>query len=126
MRYGLLGIILIGLVSCGGKSKVPSGTLKPEEMQAVLWDMARADAYTNDFISKDTSKNAVVENAKLQQQIFLIHNTTKEAYLKSFDYYVQKPELMKAILDTITARVGRRKSRVDTGNTGGLKLSREQ
>ena len=62
----------------------------------------------------------------MQQQILMIHHTTRENYLKSFDYYVQKPELMKAMLDTITARVGRRKSRIDTGDAGGIKLNRAQ
>ncbi len=127
MRVWLIGFTLLLCCSCRSRSKVPSGILKPDDMQAVVWDMVRADVYSTDYIARDSSKDDTLENAKLQQQVFMIHQTTREAYQKSFDYYLQKPDLMKALLDTITARVGRRKSRVDTGsNSGGLKIDREQ
>jgi Domain of unknown function (DUF4296) len=126
MRNLIIAVVALGICGCNDPKKVPGGILKPEAMQAVLWDMMKADVYTTDYLVSDSQKNATLENAKLQQQIFLIHNTTRETYQKSFDYYQQHPELMRPVLDTITARIERRKSRVDTGNTGGgVKLNRD-
>src|ERR1700722_12565131 len=70
-------------------------------MQAVLWDVIRAAAFTNDFIKKDTTKDLVLEDAKLQHEIFAIHQVTKDEFYTSYDYYKVHPQLMTALLDSI-------------------------
>jgi Domain of unknown function (DUF4296) len=67
----------------------------------------KADVYVADYIKRDSAKNDTLESAKLQQEIFAIHNTTKEAYYLSYNYYKRNPELMKALMDTMSARVNR-------------------
>lgn len=98
-------ILLLGLVSCGSGDK-PSGLLDAKKMQAVLWDVIRADAFTAEFIKKDSSKNAVAENEKLQQQIFAIHKITKSDFYKSYDYYKSNTTEFKVILDSMIAQAG--------------------
>lgn len=95
---------LVFLYSCGNKSKIPTGILKQDKMQAVLWDVIRADAFTEEFIKRDSSKNAVTENLKLQQQIFTIHKVTREDFYKSYEYYKKNTAVFKNILDSIIAR----------------------
>lgn len=95
---------LVILYSCGNKNKIPTGILMQDKMQAVLWDVIRADAFTEEFIKKDTSKNAVTENLKLQQQIFAIHKVTREDFYNSYDYYKKNTAVFKIILDSIIAR----------------------
>ena len=68
-------MLLFGLFvfsSCGNKDKIPPSILKPDKMQAVLWDVIKADAFTTEVIQKDPAKNAAEENLKLQQQIFAV------------------------------------------------------
>ena len=67
MRTGML-ILLAGIIlaSCSNKKALPDGVLKPGQMQAVLWDIIRVDAFTTNFIKKDSSKNAVTENGCMQ------------------------------------------------------------
>lgn len=89
------------LFSCGNKNAVPSGILKPAKMQAVLWDVLRADVFTNDFIKKDSTKKPEQELAKLQQQIFAIHKVSKEEFYKSYEYYKMHPEIMQPMLDSM-------------------------
>ncbi len=104
-----LGVItMLFFSACGGSAK-PKDILDPTAMQAVMWDIAQADVFAADFIKKDTSKNDTLENLKLQQQIFLMHNTSREVYYKSFEYYKRKPDMMKALLDSITTMVNRKK-----------------
>lgn len=82
----------------------PDDVLPPEKMQQVLWDYIRADVYTSDFISKDSSKNAVAENAKFQLAVFQKHKISKEQFYRSYEYYASHNKEMRTMLDTITAR----------------------
>ena len=109
MRLYILLFGLIVLTSCGNDSETPKGILKPEKMQAVLWDVIKADAFTNEFIKKDSSKNPSEENMKLQQQIFAIHKVTKKDFYTSYDYYKVNTLLFKAMLDSMIARGERNK-----------------
>lgn len=105
MKYfsrAAVGMLLL-IFSCS-KSKIPEGILKPEKMQAVFWDYIRADVFTNEFIKKDSAKNIQIENARLQQQVFKLHNTTKETFYKSYEYYLQHQGLMKDMMDTMMVR----------------------
>jgi hypothetical protein len=104
MRTGLLiffsGIFLAG---CGRKDKVPNGILPQKKMQAVMWDMMRADQFLADYVlNKDTSLKKQNESIQLYQKIFLIHNIKKEVFQKSFSFYKNHPDLMKAIMDSIS------------------------
>lgn len=102
MRTGML-ILLAGIIlaSCSSKKNLPDGVLKPAKMQAVLWDIIRVDAFTTNFIKKDSSKNAVTENAKLQKKVFAIHKVTEEKFYKSYSYYKKNTTLFKSVLDSM-------------------------
>lgn len=105
MRIVLLltGLALIG--AC--KSKLPSDVLKPDKMEAVLWDVIKADVFTAEFIKKDSTKNAAAENIKLQQQIFALHKISKADFYRSYDYYRSNTEIFKKIMDSIVVRAER-------------------
>ena len=105
-------IVLIStlfLFSCGNKNAIPKEILKPEKMQAVLWDVLRADVFTNDFIKKDSTKKPEQELVKLQQQIFTIHKVSKEEFYRSYDFYKTHPEIMQPMLDSMINRKTRDK-----------------
>jgi len=97
--------------SCGNKNKIPPGILKPEKMQVVLWDVIKADAFTAEFIKKDSVKDAVQENLKLQQKIFAIHHISKEDFYTSYEYYKMNPDLFKIIMDSMMAKAERDKQK---------------
>ena len=97
----LFGMFL--LASCNNNDKVPSGILKPEKMEVVLWDIIKADAFTKEYIKIDTAKNDIAENLKLQQQIFAIHKVTKVDFYRSYDYYKANTKQFKTILDSMIA-----------------------
>jgi len=108
MKRVLISICCItSIVACNNKNKLPTGILNQERMQAVLWDMMQAQVYTNNFTKKDSSKNIVLENLKLQKEIFTIDHVSKEDFYNSYDYYKNHPELLKTVLDSMTAKVER-------------------
>ncbi|HTB99268.1 MAG TPA: DUF4296 domain-containing protein [Ferruginibacter sp.] len=107
----IIAIVLIGfcLTSCKDKNALPAGILNKDKMQAILWDVIRAESFTTNFVKRDSTKNLVLEDAKLQHQIFAMHNVTKDVFYTSYNYYRMHPELMAVVLDSIDAvnnRVG--------------------
>ena len=102
-------LFMFSLTACSDKQTLPKGILEKEKMKSVLWDILQADAYTFSFIKKDSSKNLLEENARLQQQVFTIHKVTKEDFYTSFEYYKYRTDLMGPMLDSLIAQKGRDK-----------------
>ena len=103
MKALVVTIIIFCLAGCinkGGKQ----GILGKQKMQAVLWDIIEADVFTEQFVKKDSLKNAPVENMQLQNKIFALHKVSRADFYKSYDYYISHADQMKVILDSITAK----------------------
>lgn len=111
MRNCLLFFCLTFFISCGSKNKIPEGILKPDKMQAVLWDVIKADAFTAEIIRKDSSIKTADVNLKLQQEIFTIHKITRNDFYKSYDYYKENPGKLKVIMDSMIIQAERNKTR---------------
>jgi len=93
---------------CIQDKKIPKDVLPQNEMRKVMWDLMRADAYVSTFIMKDSTKNQKTESAILYEKIFDIHSTTQEAFKKSLAFYQERPDLFKAISDSL--RIDERKA----------------
>lgn len=103
----IFALLILFFCACSNDGDVPSHVLKPDKMQAVMWDIVRADVFTSEFIKADSTKDLLRENLQLQKKIFALNKITKEQYYTSFEYYKSKPELMRVMLDTMIARVNR-------------------
>ncbi len=106
MRFSCCISFFILLLSCN-KNKLPNGILSFDKMEKILWEQTRADAFTQEFIAKDSSKDLTIENLKLQEKIFSKYKIDKKTFYKSYDYYLKHDELLKKLLDTIVVRNGR-------------------
>ena len=103
IRWLFIATISFFLISCKGKKTVPSGILPPRKMQAVLWDMMRADQFLTNFVlNRDSSLNKTAESIKLYQQVYSIHQVSEKEFQKSFSYYRAHPSLFKAVMDSIS------------------------
>jgi len=103
-------IIATSVLFYSCKETVPSGIIKQNKMQEVLWDMLRADALSHQIANSDSTKLPDDERAKLTRQVFIIHNITEVQFDKSYSYYAQHPEIMRNMLDSLNSQ----KIRVDT------------
>ena len=102
---GLLLIIccVFILAGCKNKNKATAGIIPQKKMQAVLWDMMRADQFLADFVlNKDSSLDKTSERIKYYNKIFDIHHITKEQFSTSFSYYKTHPDLFKMIMDSLS------------------------
>ncbi len=103
MRTGLLIIFCtLMMTGCRNRNRIPSGVIPPPKMQAILWDMMRADMFLVDFIfRKDSALDKRTEREKMYGQVFAIHQTNKEQFGESFSFYRSHPVLFRAIMDSI-------------------------
>jgi hypothetical protein len=106
MRTGLLIIAILFFTGCKNKKTVPDTILPQNKMQAVVWDMMRADQFLTDYVlNKDTALKKQTESIKLYQQILAINKVSKEEFERSFNYYKAHPLLLKVIMDSIANAV---------------------
>src|SRR4030095_1503210 len=101
MRFFLFIILIILTFGCIQDKKIPKDILSQNEMRKIMWDLMRADAYVSTFIMKDSTKNQKAESAILYEEIFDIHSTTQETFKKSLAFYESRPDLFKAISDSL-------------------------
>ncbi|WP_127126788.1 DUF4296 domain-containing protein [Pseudoflavitalea rhizosphaerae] len=108
----IIGVALaLGFGACSDKNKVPSGVLDRESMQAVMWDMILADRYAITYFPSDTSKRKDIktETLKLYDQVFQIHDITQEEFLKSYRFYLSRPDISKSMFDSIYTQANRKR-----------------
>ena len=108
MRFSLFIIVIISNFACIRDNKVPKDVIPQNQMRKIMWDLMRADAYVTDFIMKDSTRDKKAESAKLYEEIFDIHSTTREIFKKSLVFYQSRPDLFKSISDSL--RVDEKKS----------------
>jgi len=117
--------LYIILASCSAK-KVPDNVLPPDKMGPVIWDAMQADAFTREFIAKDSAKNLQQEGAALQEKIFQKYHTDRETYLRSYRWYSDHGDMMRDMLDSVTARESRKRQKERIDEQLKLKKKNEQ
>jgi hypothetical protein len=101
----LLSLLLIIFISCKKGNKTPKEIIDRPHMQELMWDMLRADVFLIDYAGKgDTAFNRSKESILFYQRVLALHNTSKDEFKKSLNWYQQHPDEMKVILDTLQAR----------------------
>lgn len=96
-------LLLVGILACADKNKLPKDVLPQPKMQAVMWDLIRAGDFLNNYVLfRDTGVDKVAESQKWNEKVFRIHNITREQFDKSYAYYRAHPQLMKAVMDSIS------------------------
>jgi hypothetical protein len=108
-----IGLIMIFFApACSHQYKIPADILPKEKMQEVLWDMIQADRYATIFLSKDSSKNIKEETFDLYEQVFSIHKITRQEFVKSMKYYLDRPDISQVMLDSLATQANRKRDEI--------------
>jgi hypothetical protein len=102
---GLFAVFCMIAAGCSDKS-VPSGILPREKMEKVLWDMIQADQYAG-VLAKDSTAHMAdlkAERLRLYDQVFRLHDVSREKFRKSYQYYSDHPELSQDLFDSLLVR----------------------
>lgn len=115
MTFGLIAFA----AACTNKNKIPSDVMTQDKMETVMWDMILADRFSSQFLERDSvaKKNIKTENLKLYERVFQVHHITREEFVRSFNFYLSRPDLNKVIYDTMTARADRRRAELYKADT---------
>lgn len=91
---------------CANRQKVPAGIIPRDQMQTILWDMIQADQFALQFLVKDSVKNKHIreETFKLYEEVFQVHHISRDDFLKSYRFYLSRPDMMRTMLDTLNSR----------------------
>lgn len=104
----VMGYALLLLSACSDNRKIPSSIMQPEKFQAILTDVLLADALSLERSFKDTAIKITDENAKYFLKVFQLHNVSKNEFMKSYNFYLQRPDLLKTITDSISSTLDKR------------------
>ena len=100
---GIISIIML-LASCKGKDKLPAGILPQDKMVEVTWDMMRTGEFLTSYVFTKPNVDRSAEAQLWYDKVYAMHNTTREQFDKSYAYYREHTELMKAVMDSISKK----------------------
>lgn len=103
-----LSAIVWCAVSCTDKDKVPAGVMPKDKMEKVLWDMIQAERYRETFV-RDSALDLKKETFKLYAQVFEIHQISKDEFIKSYKFYMSRPDITRVMFDSLATRANRRR-----------------
>jgi len=112
MIAGLLAAFCLIVAGCSDKNSVPSGILPRQKMENVLWDIIQADQYST-YLAKDSAAHIAdlkTERLRLYDQVFRLHDVSREKFQKSYQYYSDHPELSQDLFDSLLVQGNRVRS----------------
>jgi hypothetical protein len=112
MRLINILLVLVMIAGCTNHKKVPPDIIPQPEMEKILWDMIQADRFANSFVLKERDTASKMEVAKEYAKVFSIHGISQEEFVRSYKFYLGRPDLTKTMFDSISARADRRKGDV--------------
>ncbi len=98
-------LIFLLVSSCADKDEMPKDVLSQQKMEAVLWDIIRAEEFLNSYvIYRDTGADRATESQKWYDKVYQLHKITRKDFDKSYAYYKDHPVLLKQILDSLSKK----------------------
>ncbi|WP_092457443.1 DUF4296 domain-containing protein [Thermoflavifilum thermophilum] len=104
---------LIMIAGCKHHERVPKSYIQPEEMKNILLDMQAAQAYV-DNMPYDSLHPRQEKLKYYYQQILELYHLNHQQFMRSYEYYVMHPVIMKMVYDSLLADVKRRQVIVDS------------
>jgi hypothetical protein len=97
----------MGIFSACSNKGTEAELLPKDKMAGVLWDMIQVDELATLRLIKDSSQPVKIGRIQLYEKVFRLHKTSEKQFSKSFSYYMDHPDVMKALFDSLEARGAR-------------------
>lgn|SRR5688572_21891949 len=104
MRILVILVCFSFFLACSSGDNIPDSVLPPKKMEAIFWDMLRADELAGQYKLTDTTKSLLDRHTEIYSQVFRLHKISREEFDTSFRYYQSRPDLFKPILESLTKR----------------------
>lgn len=104
-------IMVLLVTACTNTTKLPEGVIPQNKMEGVLWDILQAERFSSLFLFKDSANvDVTLEKFNLYESVFQIHKVSKDDFIKSYKYYLSRPDLAKVMFDSMTVKAERKKN----------------
>ena len=111
MKRLIIFYIVASLAACTDRSSIPNNIIPPDSMQKILKDIIIADAYSDQYISRDTlQRDKRKANDELMERVFKLHKISREEFKESLSFYESRPDLNKMIFDSLAAYANQHRS----------------
>jgi Domain of unknown function (DUF4296) len=101
------------MTACTNPGHVPRGILSKDSMEKILWDIIQADQFSTQYLAKDSAKiNLKSETMKLYEEVFRLHHISKTDFDKSYQFYLDHPDITTVMFDSLSAKANRQHSEV--------------
>lgn len=114
MRNVFVMLLICFAYACSNNKAVPDHVLRPEKFQKILADIFLADALSTERSFKDTALKIKDENAAYFLKVFEQYGVTKNEFMRSYNYYLSRPDLLRPITDSISAVLERENAKLTT------------
>lgn len=108
MRNYLLLIILFVSACKQEYPSAPSDVIQQQQMKLILMDMHMADAVAETKAQNGASEVQLTQ--QYNQQIFKLHNVTREQFVKSYHFYETNPKLLNKMYEEILVEMSKREA----------------
>lgn len=128
MRWLAGCLIVLLIAACTDHNKVPADIIARPKMEKIMWDMVQADRYVSSFIMTQMADSPSVKQEKaavLYEQVFRLHHITRDDFLKSYKYYLGRPDITKTMFDSIAARADRQRNEIYRSSPKSNALNRK-
>ncbi len=107
-KLALPFFLMLMLISCSEKEKMPPDIFPLNKMKEMVWDMEIAEQTAAEkFLQQKDSLR--METTSLYGQVLAKHKTGKKAFYKSMCYYESHPTLLKILFDSVSSYGNRQK-----------------
>lgn len=109
----LAGLFILCIIAaCSDSMKVPPDVIRKDKMEKVLWDMLQTDRFINTYIRNrpDSTGEKKKEAAVYYERVFQLHGISREEFIKSYKFYLSRPDITMVMFDSISARAERRRA----------------
>ena len=92
-----------------------------------MWDMVQADRYVSSFIMNQPNDSPDVKKEKatiFYEKVFDLNKISREEFLKSYRFYLGRPDLTKTMFDSIASRADRQRDQLYRQSPKNSMLSR--
>ena len=126
MRWITGWLIILIIAGCTDNIKIPQGIIDKPKMEKILWDMLQADRFVASYITTKTGDSATkkLQAAEMYEQVFRLNKIPRDDFLKSYKFYLGRPDITKVMFDSIAARAERQRSEIYKTSPKSMMLSR--
>lgn len=126
MRWITGCLIILIIAGCTDNTKIPPGIIEKPRMEKILWDMMQADRFVASFIMTKEGDSAAkkLQAAELYEQVFRLNKISRDEFLKSYKFYLGRPDITKVMFDSISARADRQRNEMYRASPKSLLISR--